>query len=427
MILSRVATIFLFFLASYLSCYAADTIYVCNGTVQEFGVPNSSGSTYFWEVDNSSVASIVSGSNSELVTIKINSADIFKLFVTETDINGCIGADSIVVIAHSLPNPIIISDEVNLCDGDSVLIELNFDASFNSFLWNNNDTEIFTYASDAGSFFVTVTDTNGCSKASNSIDVNVYSDVMADFSIYGTCISQPSLFINQSIYDSEQLSQIYWNIEGNYFSGDSIYYIFNEVGLYNISLGIQTYESCFDSVSKSVKINANPVADFAYSPKDVSILNPQVNFFNNSINAYPLSWDFGDDSFDISANPVHAYSDPGIYDVLLVVSDSNQCIDSIYKEVIVYYDFILHVPNAFTPNDDSDNDVFGVEGIRMEKYQSFELIIFNSWGEKVYQTNDISKPWDGGDNPADVYTWLLVIEDELGQIRKRNGLVNLIR
>ena len=243
---------------------------------------NPSGSTYFWEVDNSSIASIVSGSNSELVTIKINSADIFKLFVTETDINGCIGADSIVVIAHSLPNPIIISDEVNLCDGDSVLIELNFDASFNSFLWNNNDTEIFTYASDAGSFFVTVTDTNGCSKASNSIDVNVYSDVMADFSIYGTCISQPSLFINQSIYDSEQLSQIYWNIEG-IISGDSIYYIFNEVGLYNISLGIQTYESCFDSASKSVKINANPVADFAYTPKDVSILNPQVNFFNNSI------------------------------------------------------------------------------------------------------------------------------------------------
>ena len=76
MILSRVATIFLFFLASYLSCYAADTIYVCNGTVQEFGVPNSSGSTYFWEVDNSSIASIVSGSNSELVTIKINSSCI---------------------------------------------------------------------------------------------------------------------------------------------------------------------------------------------------------------------------------------------------------------------------------------------------------------------------------------------------------------
>ena len=113
-------------LASCLSLYAEDTIYVCNGTVQEFGVPISSGSTYSWEVDNTSVASIISGSNSELVTIKINSADIFKLFVTETDVNGCSGADSIVVIAHSLPNPIIISDEVNICDGDSVLIELNF-------------------------------------------------------------------------------------------------------------------------------------------------------------------------------------------------------------------------------------------------------------------------------------------------------------
>ena len=151
--------------------YAADTIYVCNGTIQEFGVPISSGSTYSWEVDNSSVANIVSGSNSELVTIQINSADIFRLFVTETDLNGCIGADSIVVIAHSLPNPIIASDEVNICDGDSILIELNFDTSFNSYLWNNNDTELFTYATDAGSFFVTVTDTNGCSKTSNIIDV----------------------------------------------------------------------------------------------------------------------------------------------------------------------------------------------------------------------------------------------------------------
>ena len=427
MILSRIAIIFLFSLVSCLSLYAEDTIYVCNGTVQEFGVPISSGSTYSWEVDNTSVASIISGSNSELVTIQINSADIFKLFVTETDVNGCSGADSIVVIAYSLPNPIIISDEVNICDGDSVLIELNFDPSFNSFLWNNNDTDLLTYASDSGSFFVTVTDTNGCSKASNIINVNIYSDVIADFSVHGTCISQPSLFINQSIYDSEQLSQIYWNIEGNYFSGDSIYYIFDAVGLHNVSLGIQTLEACFDSISKTVKINDNPLADFDYSPKDVSILNPQVNFFNTSINALPLSWDFGDNSFDISANPVHTYSAPGIYDVLLVVLDSNQCIDSIYKEVIVYYDFILHVPNAFTPNEDSDNDVFGAQGIRMEKYQSFELIIFNSWGEKVYQTNDISKPWDGGDNPADVYTWLIVIEDELGQIRKRNGIVNLIR
>ena len=129
----------------------------------------------------------------------------------------------------------------------------------------------------------------------------------------------------------------------------------------------------------------------------------------------------------MSVNPIHTYNNPGIYNVLLVVEDLNQCIDSIYKEIIIYYDFILHVPNAFTPNNDSDNDVFFIEGVRMEKYQSFELIIFNSWGEKIYQTDDINNYWDGGNHPEDVYTWLIIIKDELGQIRTKNGIVNLIR
>lgn len=423
----RITIIFLFSLVSFLYTYAEDTIYVCTGTIHEFGVPLSNGSTYFWEVDNSSAANIVAGNSTELVSIQINSPDIFKLFVTETDINGCIGFDSIVIVSYPLPNPIISADEVTFCDGDSILIELNFDSSFNSFLWNNNDIESYTYVSSSGSFFVTVIDTNGCSKSSNIIDVDVYSDIVVDFSIIGTCVDQPSLFINQSMYNLGQLSQINWHINGDYFSEDSVFYVFDKEGIYNVSLNIQTNDACFDSISKLITIHDNPIADFTYTPKDVSILNPQVNFFNNTINALPLYWDFGDTYYDVSVNPIHTYNNPGIYNVLLVVEDLNQCVDSIYKEIIIYYDFILHVPNAFTPNNDSDNDVFFIEGVRMEKYQSFELIIFNSWGEKIYQTDDINNYWDGGNHPEDVYTWLIIIKDELGQIRTKNGIVNLIR
>ena len=129
----RITIIFLFSLVSFLYTYAEDTIYVCTGTIHEFGVPLSNGSTYFWEVDNSSAANIVAGNSTELVSIQINSPDIFKLFVTETDVNGCIGIDSIVIVSFPLPNPIISADEVTFCDGDSILIELNFDSSFNSF------------------------------------------------------------------------------------------------------------------------------------------------------------------------------------------------------------------------------------------------------------------------------------------------------
>ena len=44
---------------------------------------------------------------------------------------------------------------------------------------------------------------------------------------------------------------------------------------------------------------------------------------------------------------------------MLIVEDVNACIDSITKQIIMYYDFVLHVPTAFTPNNDGDNDTFG--------------------------------------------------------------------
>ena len=70
---------------------------------------------------------------------------------------------------------------------------------------------------------------------------------------------------------------------------------------------------------------------------------------------------------------------------MLIVEDVNECIDSITKQIIMYYDFVLHVPTAFTPNNDGDNDTFGPSGLRMEKYQSYEFQIFNQWGERIFE------------------------------------------
>ena len=92
-----------------------------------------------------------------------------------------------------------------------------------------------------------------------------------------------------------------------------------------------------------------------------------------------------------------------------------------------FYDFVLHVPTAFTPNDDGDNDTFGPQGLRMEKYQSYEFSIYNQWGERLFETTDINEWWDGADLPTEVYNWLLIITDELGRVRKENGLVTLIK
>ena len=59
--------------------------------------------------------------------------------------------------------------------------------------------------------------------------------------------------------------------------------------------------------------------------------------------------------------------------------------------------------------------------------QAYEFEIFNRWGDKVFETNDVFEWWDGAAAPTDVYSWALLITDELGAERKETGLVTLIR
>jgi gliding motility-associated-like protein len=71
-------------------------------------------------------------------------------------------------------------------------------------------------------------------------------------------------------------------------------------------------------------------------------------------------------------------------------------------------DVQLFAPNAFSPNDDGVNDVFQVLGYGEN---STELTIYNRWGEQLYTTNSLAKPWDGRYNGTvvknDVYVYVL--------------------
>jgi len=59
----------------------------------------------------------------------------------------------------------------------------------------------------------------------------------------------------------------------------------------------------------------------------------------------------------------------------------------------------IYFPNAFSPDGDGWNEFFGPNGHYID---SFEMQIFNRWGELIYTTNDILAPWDGtyGGSPA---------------------------
>jgi gliding motility-associated-like protein len=96
--------------------------------------------------------------------------------------------------------------------------------------------------------------------------------------------------------------------------------------------------------------------------------------------------------------------------ITYIVEAGNGCIDEAVKfNIEVIADFYLEAPSAFTPNGDSNNDIFKFEE---RNIKDFELKIFNRWGEIVFSTDDVQKGWDGNVNghPQNIDTYKYTVK-----------------
>ena len=93
---------------------------------------------------------------------------------------------------------------------------------------------------------------------------------------------------------------------------------------------------------------------------------------------------------------------------------------------------IMYMPNAFTPNNNYNNDRFGPSGFQLENLTSYHMQILNKWGQVIFESFDAENKWDGNTkngNPAitDTYTWSIRLSDQLGKKYHELGQVDLIR
>jgi gliding motility-associated-like protein len=88
----------------------------------------------------------------------------------------------------------------------------------------------------------------------------------------------------------------------------------------------------------------------------------------------------------------------------------------------------VYIPNSFTPNGDGRNDVLRVYS---NVIRSMRIVIFNQWGEKVYESTDQNMAWDGRyrgkPQPSGVYIYVAEIIINTGEKIERKGAINLVR
>lgn len=150
-----------------------------------------------------------------------------------------------------------------------------------------------------------------------------------------------------------------------------------------------------------------PEIEMTVSPDSLFETNPkaQFSFENKSADTIPLSnwsWIFPDSSSTNLLNPTYVFVETD--SVLFVYETIDGCIDTIIIPVNVK-EWELTTYNVFTPNGDGVNDTYEIPNL--DRYISNQFIVFNRWGQRVFEAKNYNNDWDGGNLPDGVYYYVL--------------------
>jgi gliding motility-associated-like protein len=209
-----------------------------------------------------------------------------------------------------------------------------------------------------------------------------------------------------------------WYIEGNVLHDKNPVYIFTKPGIYSVTLRVKGPGGSDDTTKTDyITVEAQPRANFRVNPKEVFLPDAYVDLLNLSTDAVKFYWYILDKSgntvwSDTTENPRGLVKDTGFYHVKLIAVNAKGCFDTmtILNAFSAFAEGEIYVPTAFTPDRNGLNDVFKPAYYGLQS-QDYRFIIFNRWGEVVFETTDRDAAWDGKFKgmPAqqDVYAWLL--------------------
>jgi len=359
---------------------------ICNGASSVLTA--SGANTYSWNT----------GGNTASITVTPSSTTTYS--VTGTSTAGCTGTATVSVTVNSLPTVTATASSSTICNGATSVLTAS---GANTYSWNTggNTASITVTPSSTTTYTVTGTTTAGCTSTA-SITINVIQSPVVDYSTTQSHCGQSDGNIMTNVTGGIPPYIYQWSNGANTSN-------LNNISAGNYTLTVSDSNGCSSYISIILSDAPMPQANFAPKPQITTIDDPIIYFENYSIGASSYQWDFGDGYSSTDYSPSHKYDLPGVYYVVLSVSDQYGCTDTVGGEIIIRDIFTIYLPNTFTPNENDLNDRYIIIGNNIDP-SYFEMRIFNRWGKELFYTTDINQGWNGNFNGEPVPEGVYVVK-----------------
>ena len=351
-------------------------------------------------------------------SIEVTTTGVYT--VTVTNPLGCSATASLPIGFLPTPNAVIdVDGNTNLCAGDEVVLTATGLPFGNDYLWSNGETTQSITVTGAGTYSVTVTNLAGCSASSEPVVIEVAPSPEAEITVLPdtmVCVGDTLFF------DATGGDNYLWS---NGETTASIVVVATEDMTYTVEV---TNDGCNQIATDEVSITVQeyPNAVFVYG--DTKLGEPVL--FTDSSTVPPLfswSWEFGDGNTSNEQNPSNDYQEPGEYEVVLTVSTSAGCTDTVVDVIDVQEFFII--TNMLTPNGDDMNDYLWIKSSLAEV---IDAKIYNRWGLSIWEGVGTDLRFEGRTSagvelPAGTYYYTIVLDYGDAGTTELSGYLTLLR
>ncbi|MCG3166594.1 MAG: hypothetical protein POELPBGB_02374 [Bacteroidia bacterium] len=330
-------------------CAGSATPFTDNSTIASPGVI----AAYAWDFDNDGNYDNGTGASA---SYQFAGAGTYTVGLQVTSDSGCVSVTHGSVIVN--PNPTANFSFTEVCLGDSTHLtgsgtvssgsivsyawELNGDGQYN----DASGASIYNEFINAGNYQVGLRTTTNKGCSTDTVGLVVIAPIpYINYSFEGACTNTPVSFTNLSFSGVGTMSYT-WNFGDTTATSSDVnpVHSYASPGQRTVTLiGISSY-GCTDTTEQTITINGTPISDF--TADDVCLW--EETEFNNSakpngsvIESY--YWNFDDGGESVETNPVHLYTQPGTYTVMLVTYSTQGCIDTVEVDVNVWANPVANI------------------------------------------------------------------------------------